>query len=202
MQLALRKSRASRTERLKNWEASGRIRMLLSSSSVVGAALLAGFGLQRYLSEIAPVLAKHNIKLVGIGVEKYNSEEFVQRKFFAGDLYYVENVATYRDLGFNRFNHISIVISLLWKKTRESISIGRSLGLGGDIRGDWVQTGGALLIQKGGKVLHHFTQTGPGEHMSNYDILKTFGLEHEYKPEMANKKLEDREVCNRPSKKA
>ncbi|KAL0810354.1 hypothetical protein ABMA28_010503 [Loxostege sticticalis] len=154
------------------------------------------------LSEIAPVLAKHNIKLVGIGVEKYNSEEFVQRKFFAGDLYYVENVATYRDLGFNRFNHISIVISLLWKKTRESISIGRSLGLGGDIRGDWVQTGGALLIQKGGKVLHHFTQTGPGEHMSNYDILKTFGLEHEYKPEMANKKLEDREVCNRPSKKA
>ncbi|KAL0859830.1 hypothetical protein ABMA27_010170 [Loxostege sticticalis] len=177
------------------------------------------------LKEIAPVLAKHNIKLVGVGVEKYNSEEFLERKFFAGvryhfqcwldrfyyrkviisltlqiseigALYYVKNLSLYQELGFKRFNRISILISLLWKQTREAITIGRRMGLGGDIRGDGVQTGGALLVGKGGKVLHHFTQTGPAEHMSNYDILKTFGLEHEYKPEMANKKIEDREVCN------
>ncbi|KAL0810355.1 hypothetical protein ABMA28_010504 [Loxostege sticticalis] len=154
------------------------------------------------LKEIAPVLAKNNIKLVGVGVEKYNSEEFLERKFFTGDLYYVENLSTYQELGFMRFNRISILISLLWKQTREAIAIGRRMGLGGDIRGDGVQTGGALLVGKGGKVLHHFTQTGPAEHMSNYDILKTFGLEHEYKPEMANKKIEDRELYSQTYNKS
>lgn len=46
------------------------------------------------------------------------------------------------------------------------------LGLGGDLKGDWVQVGGALLVEKGGNVLKHFIQTGPGDHYSNQDILK------------------------------
>ncbi|KAL0810357.1 hypothetical protein ABMA28_010506 [Loxostege sticticalis] len=148
------------------------------------------------LGEIAPILAKHNIKLVGVGVEEAGSKDFVDGKFFDGDLYYVENISTYQALGFKRFNLVTILTSLLWKQSREAIAKGRSMGLGGDMKGDWVQTGGALLMEKGGKVLHHFAQTGPGEHMSNLDILKTFGLENEYKPEMANKKPEERGECN------
>ncbi|XP_063835454.1 prostamide/prostaglandin F synthase-like [Ostrinia nubilalis] len=149
------------------------------------------------LGEIAPILSKHNIKLVGIGVEEAGSKEFVDGKFFDGDLYYVENIATYQQLGFKRFNLVTILTSLLWKQSREAIAKGRSMGLGGDLKGDWVQTGGALMMEKGGKVLHHFAQQGPGEHMSNLDILKTFGLENEYNPEtMANKKPEERGECN------
>ncbi|XP_026324576.1 prostamide/prostaglandin F synthase-like isoform X3 [Hyposmocoma kahamanoa] len=145
------------------------------------------------LGEIAPILHKNNVKLIGVGVEEAGSKEFVEGKFFDGDLYYVEDMNTYQNLGFKRFNVISIITSLFWKQSREAIFKGRSMGLGGDLKGDWVQTGGALLIGKDGKLLHHFVQTGPGDHLSNLDILKNFGLEHEYKPEMANQKRDNQE---------
>lgn len=46
------------------------------------------------------------------------------------------------------------------------------LDLGGDLKGDWVQVGGALVVEKGGNVLRHFVQTGPGQHLPNLEILK------------------------------
>lgn len=35
-----------------------------------------------------------------------------------------------------------------------------------------MQTGGALLVGKGGNLQREFIQTGPGDHLSNLDILK------------------------------
>ncbi|KAJ0170564.1 hypothetical protein K1T71_013935 [Dendrolimus kikuchii] len=146
------------------------------------------------LAEIVPVLRKNNIKLVGVGVEEIGANEFADGKFFDGDLYYVENISTYRLLGFKRFNVLSIITSLFWKQSRDAIFKGRGMGLGGDLKGDWVQTGGALLVEKGGKVLQHFVQTGPGDHLPNVDILKNFGLENEYVPEQTdNKPAEEKE---------
>ena len=145
------------------------------------------------LSEIAPVLKNNNIKLIGVGVEEIGSKDFVDGKFFDGDLYYVENVSTYQQLGFKRFNVVTILTSLFWKQSRDAISKGRTMGLGGDLKGDWVQTGGALLVEKGGNLLHNFVQTGPGDHLSNLDILKQFGLENEYKPEKADNIPEQKE---------
>ncbi|XP_030041211.1 prostamide/prostaglandin F synthase isoform X1 [Manduca sexta] len=146
------------------------------------------------LGDIKPVLDKHNIKLVGIGVEEAGSKDFVDGKYFDGDLYYVENISTYQLLGFKRFNLVTILTSLFWKQSREAMVKGRAMGLGGDLKGDWVQTGGAVLVEKGGKLLRHFQQSGPSDHLSNLDILKHFGLENEYNPEtMANKKPEPAE---------
>ncbi|XP_068624505.1 prostamide/prostaglandin F synthase-like [Battus philenor] len=144
------------------------------------------------LSEIAPVLKKNNIRLVGVGVENAGSKEFLDGKFFDGELYHVEDLSTYQNLGFKRFNVVSIITSLFWKESREAIAKGRGMGLGGDLKGDWVQVGGALLVGKGGKVISHFVQTGPGEHLHNKEILKHFNLEGEYVEEtMANKDREN-----------
>ncbi|XP_023943613.1 prostamide/prostaglandin F synthase isoform X1 [Bicyclus anynana] len=148
------------------------------------------------LGEITPILRKNNIRLVGIGLEGTGSKEFVDGKYFDGDLYYVEDRSIYQTLGFKRFNVVSIITSLFWKQSREAIVKGKSLGLGGDLKGDWVQTGGALLVGKGGRLIRHFTQTGPSDHLPNKDILQLFDLENEYKAEtMANKKREELE-CN------
>ncbi|CAH2061823.1 unnamed protein product, partial [Iphiclides podalirius] len=145
------------------------------------------------LSEIAPVLRKHNIRLVGVGVEGAGSKEFLESKFFDGELYHVEDISTYQKLGFKRFNVVSIITSLFWKQSREAIAKGKGMGLGGDLKGDWTQTGGVVLA-KGGDVTRPFVQTGPGDHMPNLDILKHFNLESEYRQEtMANKKRENLE---------
>ncbi|XP_059045857.1 prostamide/prostaglandin F synthase-like [Achroia grisella] len=144
------------------------------------------------LGEIASVLENNNIKLIGIGVEEDGCKEFVERKFFDGDLYYVEDISTYQALHFKRFNVVTIITSLFWKQSREAVFKGRDMGLGGDLRGDWVQVGGALLVEKGGKLLQHFVQHGPGDHLPNLEILKHFGLENEYRPEtMTNKNRQD-----------
>ncbi|XP_026484200.1 prostamide/prostaglandin F synthase-like isoform X2 [Vanessa tameamea] len=152
------------------------------------------------LGEIAPILKKNNIKLVGIGVEEAGSKEFIDGKFFDDELFCVEDRSTYQMLGFKRFNVVTILTSLLWKQSRDAISKGKSMGLGGDLKGDWVQTGGALFVEKGGNVIRHFAQTGPSDHLPNEEILKLFGLENEYNAEtMANKKREEME-CNTEAK--
>ncbi|KAL4703903.1 hypothetical protein ACJJTC_013080 [Scirpophaga incertulas] len=148
------------------------------------------------LSEIASVLRRHNIKLIGVGVEEMGSTEFVEKQFFDGDLYYVKDKSTYNTLGFKKFNKVSILASLFWKQSREALSKGQDMGLGGDLKGDWGQTGGAVLVEKGGKLLTYFAQTGPGDHLPNLDILKHFGLENEYLPDkMGNKSAVERGEC-------
>ncbi|OWR41450.1 prostamide/prostaglandin F synthase [Danaus plexippus plexippus] len=146
------------------------------------------------LGEIYPILKKNNIRLVGIGIEEAGSKEFVDGKYFNGDLFYAEDKSIYQTLEFKRFNLVSIITSLFWKQSREAIVKGKSLGLGGDLKGDWVQTGGALLVGPGGRLIKYFTQTGPSDHLPNSDILKLFDLENEYKADtMANKKRDGTE---------
>ncbi|XP_062531639.1 prostamide/prostaglandin F synthase isoform X4 [Bombyx mori] len=140
------------------------------------------------LSEIAPILKQHNIKLVGVGVEEAGSKEFSEGKFFDGDLYYVENISTYQQLGFKRFNVLTILTSLLWKQSRDAISKGKAMGLKSDLIGDGLQNGGCLLIREGGKMLYRFVQVGPADRCENVEISEQFGLENEYKKDAENEK--------------
>ncbi|XP_013145676.1 PREDICTED: prostamide/prostaglandin F synthase-like isoform X2 [Papilio polytes] len=148
------------------------------------------------LSEIAPVLKKNNIKLVGIGVENAGSKDFMEGKYFDGELYHVEDISTYNTLGFKRFNVVSIITSLFWKQSREAIAKGRGMGLHSDLIGDSLQNGGCLLIQNGGKS-RHFVQLGPADMLPNVDILEHFNLEAEYKEETMANKVRDNIECNK-----
>lgn len=47
-----------------------------------------------------------------------------------------------------------------------------TVDVGGDIKGDGLQNGGALILDQNGKTLTHFIQNGPAEHLSNFAILK------------------------------
>ncbi|XP_037970552.2 prostamide/prostaglandin F synthase [Plutella xylostella] len=146
------------------------------------------------ISEISPVLKSNGVRIVGVGVEEAGHQEFINGKFFDGELFYVQDRSTYQQLGFKRFNMITILASLLWKQSRDAISKGNSMGLGGDTKGDKVQVGGALLIDQDGKLLRNFIQTGPADHLPNEEILKHFGLESEYKAAtMANQETD--RVC-------
>ena len=49
-----------------------------------------------------PLLEKNGVKLVGIGLEELGSEEFVERGFLQGEVFYDEKKKCYQDLGFKR----------------------------------------------------------------------------------------------------
>nr|CAD7396498.1 unnamed protein product [Timema poppensis] len=137
------------------------------------------------INEIAPILKENNVNLVGVGVDETGLEEFKEGKYFAGDLYVDTLKQAYKAMEFKRFNIFSILTALFTKESREAISKGKAEKLGGDLRGDGLQNGGAVIVSAGGsKLLYHFKQERPAEHLSNYAILKALGLENQAPPGM------------------
>ena len=45
------------------------------------------------------------------------------------------------------------------------------LNVGGNLLGDGFQNGGVLVVEKGGKTLHHYVQDGPADHEDNTTII-------------------------------
>ncbi|KAI9559979.1 hypothetical protein GHT06_013987 [Daphnia sinensis] len=128
------------------------------------------------LSLLSPRLSQENVRLVGIGLEELGVEEFVEKKFWAGELYIDEKKKSFNDLGYKRFSIWSLPGLLLSRIARSQAAKGRERGVGGDLRGDGYQNGGLLVVGKGGKVLYSFVQENPADHAANEDILKALNL--------------------------
>ncbi|XP_067005510.2 prostamide/prostaglandin F synthase isoform X2 [Anabrus simplex] len=127
------------------------------------------------ISKIAPVLRENNVRLIGVGVEELGVEDFVNGKFFDGDV----DKSTYKALSFKRFGLFSILAALFSSEARAAMARGRQLKVGGDMRGDKVQVGGALVVSAGGKeVLLNFKQERPAEHLPNIKFFEALGIQH------------------------
>jgi len=131
-------------------------------------------GAQEY-SSIAPVLSQANVTLVGVGLEPLGVEEFVEKKFWVGELYINEDKKAFENIGFKRFSLFSLPKLMLAKVARDAISRGKEKGITGNMSGDGFQNGG-LLIVKEGKIIYSFIQENPADHASNEDILKALNL--------------------------
>ena len=56
----------------------------------------------------------------------------------------------------------------------------RALGLGGNLKGDRAQNGGALVVEKGGTAtLLQYIQKEAPDHVANIDVLKALDLYNE-----------------------
>jgi len=131
------------------------------------------------LSMLAPRLSQEGVRLVGVGLEPLGVEEFVEKKFWDGELYIDQDKKTFKGLNFNWFSLFSLPGLLLAKVARDAASLGKQRGVGGDMRGDGFQNGGLLVVEKGGKVLYTFIQENPADHANNEDILKALNLSSE-----------------------
>ncbi|XP_015519828.1 prostamide/prostaglandin F synthase-like [Neodiprion pinetum] len=128
------------------------------------------------VSAIADLLKEHNVKLIGVGVEDFDSQEFVDGKFFKGELYVDIDKKTYAGLGFKRYNYFSVIASLFSGESRAAINKGRELKVSGNYKGDGLQNGGALVVKEGGKLLYSFKQDGPAQHVKNSKFLEVLGI--------------------------
>ncbi|XP_039972408.1 prostamide/prostaglandin F synthase isoform X3 [Xiphias gladius] len=129
------------------------------------------------VSKLEPDLRASGVALVGVGPEEVGLQEFKERGFFKGSIYVDEPKKTYKDLGFKRYTALSVVPAALGKKVRDVAAKANAEGIQGNFSGDLLQSGGMLIVAKGGeKVLLHFIQDSPGDHVPLEDISKALGI--------------------------
>ncbi|XP_077106554.1 prostamide/prostaglandin F synthase [Ranitomeya variabilis] len=129
------------------------------------------------VSKLQDSFSANQVRLIGIGPESLGLKEFVDGKFFTGELYLDESKQSYKELGFKRYNALSIVPAALGKKVRDIVTKANADGVQGNFSGDLLQSGGMLIVTKGGeKVLLHFVQDSPGDHVSLETVAKTLGI--------------------------
>ena len=116
--------------------------------------------------------------MVGIGLEYLGLEEFLEGKYFDGDLFLDLKKASYDLLGFRRLGMMDL-LSMFSRKWLETGARAFSSNLGGNItQGDGYQTGGCLVVGPGGApVLFSFVQNDPADHPDNQTILEALGIQ-------------------------
>ncbi|KAF7659173.1 hypothetical protein LDENG_00002200 [Lucifuga dentata] len=129
------------------------------------------------ISKLEPDMRANGVSLVGIGPEETGLKEFSEGGFFKGSLYVDEKKKSYKDLGFKRYSVLSVVPAALGKKVKDVISKANAAGIQGNFSGDLLQSGGMLIVAKDGeKILLHFIQDSPGDHVSLEDVSKALGI--------------------------
>lgn len=132
----------------------------------------------KQLSDIKPQLDAHNVRLVGIGVEELGVEDFVNGKFFAGDLFVDVEKKCYKDLNYKRFSKLSLIPALFYKSSRDAISESKAAKLSGDFKGDYYQVGGTMVVKKGAEqVLLSHKQQELADHVDPKEVLKVLNIE-------------------------
>ena len=115
--------------------------------------------------------------MIGIGLEYVGLEEFLEGKYFDGDLFLDLKKASYDLLGFQRLGLMDLpsMFSRKWLETgfRAYYSNGGNI-----IQGDGYQKGGCLVVGPGGApVLYSFVQEDPADHPDNQTILEALGIQ-------------------------
>ncbi|KAM4588890.1 prostamide/prostaglandin F synthase [Odontesthes bonariensis] len=142
------------------------------------------------ISKLEPDLKAAGVSLVGVGPEEFGAQEFKEGGFFKGSIYVDEQKKCYKDLRFKRYTALSIVPVALGKKVRDIAAKASADGIQGNFSGDLLQSGGMLIVAKGGeKVLLHFIQDSPGDLIPLEDISKALGIS-------SSAKAGQRPVCN------
>ncbi|XP_007529585.1 prostamide/prostaglandin F synthase isoform X1 [Erinaceus europaeus] len=134
----------------------------------------------RDLSGLQGLLKQHGVRLVGVGPETLGLQEFLDGGYFGGELYLDESKQFYKELGFKRYNSLSILPAALGKPVRDVATKAKAVGIQGNLSGDLLQSGGLLVVSKGGdQVLLHFIQKSPGDYVSQERVLQVLGISAE-----------------------
>ena len=139
----------------------------------------------REISAIQPLLAEHNTKLIGVGIEQFGVSEFINGNFFNGDVFVDQGPPekeTYATLNFKTMSFremFQATLSVAAHCITVYGSIWECMRVGGNVSGDKYQLGGCLIVEAGGgdKPLLHWTQQGPLDHVANADILRALGID-------------------------
>jgi prostamide/prostaglandin F2alpha synthase len=101
---------------------------------------------------------------------------FVDGKFFDGELYIDDEQKCYTALQYYKMSLMEVLKLAFSKKWRDAASKAKTMALGGDLKGDGYQNGGALVVDKNGKQLYEYIQKDASEHISAEEIFTALNI--------------------------
>lgn len=127
-------------------------------------------------NSVKPVLDKNNVRFIGVGFDTRFVQPFVEGQFFKGELYVDSEREAYNALQYRTFSWWDLaryVVSAKWISAAGRV---RASGVGGDMKGDGFQNGGAIIVDKGGKLLYEYRQDDASEQISAEEIFAALNL--------------------------
>ncbi|XP_064642518.1 prostamide/prostaglandin F synthase-like [Lineus longissimus] len=132
----------------------------------------------RQLSALKPQLDANNVRMIGIGLEELGVEEFVEGKFFDGELYIDMKKESFKTLNFRRYNIFTVIKAIFTDPAKKLLAWANNENIKGNMSGDGFQNGGTLIVQAGGtKQLLFYKQEDAAQHVPLEDVLKALGIE-------------------------
>ena len=117
------------------------------------------------------------MRLIGVGLETLGVEEFLEGKFFDGELFVDESKESFQRMGFKQLSYLEVLPSVFSNKAAGAFFTAIGMNVGGNIYGDGFQNGGCLVVGAGGSpTLYTFKQLDPTDHPENEQILKALGI--------------------------
>eukprot|EP00696_Hemimastix_kukwesjijk_P003156 gnl/Hemi2/13869_TR4716_c0_g1_i1.p2 gnl/Hemi2/13869_TR4716_c0_g1~~gnl/Hemi2/13869_TR4716_c0_g1_i1.p2 ORF type:complete len:126 (+),score=36.32 gnl/Hemi2/13869_TR4716_c0_g1_i1:325-702(+) len=112
------------------------------------------------------------VRLVGVGLERLGVEEFVEGKFFNGELYLDEGAKSYKVLNLPR-KTIWSLYGMLDPRLYIAGSRARNAGVSGNFKGNGLQLGATFIVDAGGqRVLFDHRQANYADHPTNEAIME------------------------------
>uniref|UniRef100_A0A3B5PXQ3 Prostamide/prostaglandin F synthase n=1 Tax=Xiphophorus maculatus TaxID=8083 RepID=A0A3B5PXQ3_XIPMA len=139
------------------------------------------------ISKLEPDLRANGVSLAGVGPEELGLQEFKEGGFCN---LLINSSKEFVPVYSSRYTALSVLPAALGKKVRDISSKASAVGIQGNFSGDLLQSGGLIIVTKGGeKVLLHFIQDSPGDFVPLDDISTALGIS-------ATVKAGQKPVCN------
>ncbi|CAL8074423.1 unnamed protein product [Calicophoron daubneyi] len=129
------------------------------------------------LSKLKPALDSRQIRLIAISFDKDGLPQFIDGKFFDGELFVDPERTTYKALSYKRASCMSGLCSIFTKAGRELNAAANQANISGNYSGDGLQTGGLLVVEKGGNLLYEFRQEALVNHPDYYKIMQVLKID-------------------------
>lgn len=125
---------------------------------------------------VKPLLDQNNVRFIGIGFDSRFVQPFVEGGYFKGELYVDTEKECYNALQYKTFTWWDLLKYIVSSKWISAAGQVKSSGVGGDMKGDGFQNGGAMVIDKGGKLLYEYRQEDASEQILPEEILTALNI--------------------------
>lgn len=128
------------------------------------------------MAKMLSQLEANNVRVVGIGLEKFGLEEFEENNYWKSELYIDNEKKIHKALALTKVGWVGTFMMLFANKSVKEAAQ-KTKDTPGNFQGDGRQLGATFVMAKGGELLLDHRQKDFGDQPTNAEILTALGLD-------------------------